>query len=395
MVKLMLDGLGGDSRLPELRRLGAPLVPIECHHVNCRVSDAMKDIGEVRLGKLWLVLGYCIQAVWCRFRHGVRYFYYVPAPGKRPALYRDWLVMLLCRPFFKFTIFHWHAVGLGDWLHREGWWHERIISHWLLGHPAMSISLAIAGMRDALWFKTRDLKIVPNGIPDPCPDFEEKIRPMRLARAQARRELRGNTMPMGRGQEKNSGDPAIFKVLYLAHCTREKGVFDTIDAVSLSNTILRAKSSPVQMHLTVAGDFLNPAEEHEFRQRIQRGDISTSVTYAGFLSGPEKVEALRTSDCYCFPTYYEAEGLPVSLIEAMAFGLCIVTTRWRAIPEILPHDHAGFVTPRATDEIAAALLDMIPRDGIALREQFLGRFSMDSYLGSMREVFSSLAEAQP
>ena len=43
-------------------------------------------------------------------------FYYVPAPGKRVALYRDWLVMLLCRPFFKNIILHWHAAGLAKWL---------------------------------------------------------------------------------------------------------------------------------------------------------------------------------------------------------------------------------------------------------------------------------------
>ena len=46
-------------------------------------------------------------------------FYYVPAPGKRVALYRDWLVMLLCRPFFKNVILHWHAAGLGKWLETE------------------------------------------------------------------------------------------------------------------------------------------------------------------------------------------------------------------------------------------------------------------------------------
>ena len=35
------------------------------------------------------------------------------APGKRAALYRDWVVMVLCRPFFRQVIHHWHAVGLG------------------------------------------------------------------------------------------------------------------------------------------------------------------------------------------------------------------------------------------------------------------------------------------
>ena len=41
----------------------------------------------------------------------LKIFYYVPAPGKRVALYRDWLVMFICRPFFSGVILHWHAVA--------------------------------------------------------------------------------------------------------------------------------------------------------------------------------------------------------------------------------------------------------------------------------------------
>ena len=77
---------------------------------------SLEDIGEFQGTKILLVFFYSLQAIWCRFRYGVENFYYVPAPGKKVALYRDWLVMLLCRPFFKRVILHWHAAGLGKWL---------------------------------------------------------------------------------------------------------------------------------------------------------------------------------------------------------------------------------------------------------------------------------------
>jgi hypothetical protein len=66
-----------------------------------------------------LIFWFCLQAIWLRCRHGVKNFYYIPAPGKRVALYRDWLVMLFCRPFFKNVILHWHAAGLAKWLETE------------------------------------------------------------------------------------------------------------------------------------------------------------------------------------------------------------------------------------------------------------------------------------
>src|SRR5207245_4241056 len=123
MVQLMLKGFGGDRRRPGQAQAGdseaqaaANSFGIECYHVNARLSKKLEDIGDLRIGKFVLLLGYCLQAVWCRFRYGVRNFYYIPAPGKPSALYRDWMVMLICRRFFKRVILNCHAAGLAKWL---------------------------------------------------------------------------------------------------------------------------------------------------------------------------------------------------------------------------------------------------------------------------------------
>ena len=71
------------------------------------------------------------------------------------------------------------------------------------------------------------------------------------------------------------------------------------------------------------------------------------VTYAGFVFGPAKQRILTESDCFCFPTYYYAESFGLVLVEAMAFGLPVITTRWRSIPELLPQDYPGFVDIRS------------------------------------------------
>lgn len=362
MVKLMLD------------HFARPGSGIECYHVNSRYSDDLEDIGSFRFVKAWLVLRYCVEAIWCRFRYGVRAFYYVPAPGKRAALYRDWIVMLLCRPFFPRFIHHWHAVGLGDWLKREGTWFERSVTHRLLARPALGIALAIPSMRDALWFRTQRVEVVANGIPDPCPDFDSVILPRRRARLAARRAA-----IEGRGD----ADAHTFRVLFLAHCTREKGVFDALEGALLANERLAASGSALRLELTVAGAFFIEGEEQEFRARL--ATAGAAVRYAGFVSGEEKSRLLRESDAFCFPTYYPAEGQPVSLIEAMACGLAIVTTRWRAIPELLPPDHPGFVPTRAPAEIAAALLRIATHDAAAeMRAHFLASYTEASHVSRLR-----------
>ncbi|HTD88545.1 MAG TPA: hypothetical protein VK850_18370, partial [Candidatus Binatia bacterium] len=99
MVQLLLDGLKGSA--------------IRVYHVNARLSDDLEDIGRMRWLKVFALFRYCLQAIWLRVTQGVNYFYYVPASGHRAPLYRDWIVMLLCRPFFKRVIYHWHSAGLG------------------------------------------------------------------------------------------------------------------------------------------------------------------------------------------------------------------------------------------------------------------------------------------
>ena len=375
MVELMLAGFGGDARAATPREPRA----LECYHVNCRVSDGMDDIGSLRCGKFFRLLGYCMEALWCRFRHGVRTLYYIPAPGKRSALYRDWVVMALCRPFFKNLVLHWHASGLGEWLEKEGHPLERWITRTLLGRPALSIPLAQASSQDALWMRSLRTSVVPNGIPDPCPEFTQEVLPCRKARIQEReRRLQ---------QPADSGAPLVFRVLHLAHCTRQKGLFDSLEGIAIFN----ARHSQIQAHFTVAGAFMTPQEEEAFHERIARPDLAGAVTYAGFVAGPEKKRLLEETDCLCFPTFHPPESFPLTIVEALAFGIPTVATRWRAIPEILPPDYPGFVAPEAPEEIAGALDRLATTDcAEALRARYLARFSVTSHLAQLGAALKAL-----
>jgi len=117
-------------------------------------------------------------------------------------------------------------------------------------------------------------------------------------------------------------------VLYVALVSREKGVFDAIEGVALAN-----EKSPLRFRLKMIGGFASAAEEAELHEFIRRRGLQNTVEILGFVSDARKMQALHDADVFCFPTYYSAENQPGNLIEAMAFGLPIVTTRWRSIPE--------------------------------------------------------------
>ncbi len=403
MVKLFLEGFGGDCR----RWAAGKTSPygIECYHVNARLSKEMEDIGDLRAGKLLLLCGYCLQAIYIRFRYGVENFYYVPAPGKRSALYRDWMVMALCRPFFKRFILHWHAAGLAKWLETERQMNSRVLTYRLMREVDLSVVLSRFNLGDAEKLMARKVRVIGNGIPDPCPDFEQSLLPRQRARAAARRKLLAGERLSPEERERAGGDPECFRALFLAHCTREKGVFDALDGVALANARLAAAGSPLRIHLTVAGAFLDPQEQTEFERRIAREDLQplsapgpsgetrpqSCVSYAGFVAGAEKNRAFAQSDVFCFPTYYYAENFPLVILEAMAYGLPVIVSRWRSIPELMPQDLAGLVPPQSPSDVAHALVEMATQPAPEhLRSYFVENFSLEKHLATLSKAIRDL-----
>lgn len=348
MVKLMVEGFRAEPRLG-----------IEVLHVDARLSSGMADVGSVRGGKVRALIGFCRQALRLSREHRCRTLYYIPSPPKRSSLYRDFLVMALIRWRFNRLILHWHAVGLGAWLQTEAWPWERWLAQVCLGRAWRAIVLAESNRADAEVLHPESVVVVSNGIPDPCPDYWQGLH-RRRSGTSSRTEIR---------------------VLFMAHCTRDKGLFGAVDAVAAAN---RASASGPRFRLTVAGSFLSPAEESEFRERARQPDIAGSLEIAGFVAGPDKDRLLREADVFLFPTYFANEGQPLNLIEALAYGLPCVTTRWRSIPEYFPADYPGLCIPRDIPTLARALESVVAVvDGGSLRREYERRFDVGPHLKAL------------
>lgn len=380
MVQLMLAGLGGDARRKKSATPNA--FGIECYHVNARFSRGLADVGEFQGGKIFLIFWFCAQAIWLRFRHGVKNLYYVPAPGKRVALYRDWLVMFLCRPFFKKIILHWHAAGLAKWLETSANITDRSATYRFFRPVDLSLVLSHYNFADAEKLLSRGIIVVENGIPDPCPDFDATI----LA------ERRRNFLLRAESLAGKKSAPMVVNILFIAHCTREKGLFAAAEAVVRANRELAARNIPMKLKLRAAGNFVTTGERYEFLELLKNPEVADAVEHLGFVTGSQKENLLREAGLFLFPTRYLGENQPVNLIEAMAFGLPIVTTRWRSLPEMLPAAYPGLVSSEQdADEIAAAILKMLGYEsGEKLRENFLRRFTLERHLENLATAIRSV-----
>jgi glycosyltransferase involved in cell wall biosynthesis len=397
MVRILLDCFPPTERSPT----------VECVHVDFRLSTSVDDIGQRSWTKLRLVLRYAAETVFKRFRYRADTLFYIPAPALPHAIYRDWLVMLLCRPFFRQTVFWWQAAGLGAWLEHQARPWQRRLTRLLLGRPSLSVVMGTETEHDAHALGSRRVVVVPNTIPDPCPDDADKVVDAKVQHREC----------LMRASENKATGPApdapagLFRLLFISLCYREKGLFDALEAVALINRQLASRHSPVRVQLDVAGRFYLPSEQSEFEERIRKPDLQRAVAphnsssedikhavpavvYHGFAGGDAKNRLFRDCDCLIFPTYYAAESFGLVILEAMAHGMDIIATRWRNIPELLPADYPGLVEPHDPHGLAATInLFLHEQHGAQLRKHFEDHHHLRHFQQRMEKALMSLADS--
>lgn len=304
--------------------------------------------------------------------------------------------MLICRRVFKKVVLHWQAAGLADWLETERQMRTRSWTYRFLKQVDLSIILSQYNRADAEKIFSRQIRVVNNGVPDPCPGFDGQLLARRKARFAARCKLLNGLPLTENDMQHTGGDPHVVRVLFLALCTRSKGLFDAISGVALARKKLAERKCPISLRIQVAGTFVSAEEKAEFDQLVAHPETEGSIEYVGFVSGEQKHRFLREADLFCFPTFYENENQPVNLIEAMAFGLPILTTRWRSIPEWFPRNYAGLVDICSPEQVASTMLALMAGEpGDALRENFLKDFTLEQYLNGLAQALNRLEHSEP
>jgi glycosyltransferase involved in cell wall biosynthesis len=106
------------------------------------------------------------------------------------------------------------------------------------------------------------------------------------------------------------------RLLYLARLERRKGVLELIEAVK---GLLESGES---LTLTIAGD--GPMMDHVRQMVSSFNQYQDRIHIAGYVRGQEKIDLFHTHHIFCLPTQYD-EGMPNSILEAMAFGMPVIT----------------------------------------------------------------------
>ncbi len=191
------------------------------------------------------------------------------------------------------------------------------------------------------------------------------------------------------------------KLLTVGRMVGKKGIKYGIRAVAE----LRRRGIPVSYSLVGDG---------ELRQRlavlVRRLDLSEQVRFFGWQDQEAVVRHMARNDVLLVPSVTgedgDQEGIPVTLMEAMASGMVVVATDHSGIPELVEHGRSGLLVPeRDATALADALAGLVERPAVwpemsrAARARVLEAFEIGTLnralVGAYRALRRGLATESP
>lgn len=128
-------------------------------------------------------------------------------------------------------------------------------------------------------------------------------------------------------------DDEALMILFMGWVQSDKGVFDLYS--SLSEEVLKNK----RLHIAILGD--GPAREELITTSKKQSNPNHTYEFPGWVHGTLKANYLAKADIFILPSY--SEGMPNSLMEAMASGVPSIATDVGAVKDLIGNNESGLI----------------------------------------------------
>ena len=120
------------------------------------------------------------------------------------------------------------------------------------------------------------------------------------------------------------------------------------------------------------------------KQLVKEYHIDHIVDFKGYVYAEKKRDNLINNDIYLFPTKH-GEGMPASVLEAMALGLAVVTRPVGGIKDFFEHGKMGFLTESVDPSVFADLIENLCSDYelVKTMSQYNHEFASQHFLASI------------
>jgi glycosyltransferase involved in cell wall biosynthesis len=165
---------------------------------------------------------------------------------------------------------------------------------------------------------------------------------------------------------------------------QDKGAFDLINAFAV---LSEADRHDVELVMAGNGDLAAA------NQLIADLNLTNKITILEWLDAEQRDKLLATADAFILPSYNE--GLPMSMLESMAWGLPVIVTPVGGIPEVIIDRQNGLlVEPGIQDQLVEAMQSLIRDESLRLSLGAAGRnsvkdFNIHNYMESLSDLYAS------
>jgi len=165
-----------------------------------------------------------------------------------------------------------------------------------------------------------------------------------------------------------SDESTIPKLICVGRLSPEKG------HLGMLRVMQRLRNCGINFSLTLVGD--GPTRD-VIEDLVDRLGLRNRVFFAGFLTENETLSAIATSDILILPSFME--GLPVVLIEALALGKPVISSRVAGIPELIEHGKSGMLfTPSNSNELEKVLAELLQNRDVWTQMGQMGRARVET-----------------
>lgn len=181
-----------------------------------------------------------------------------------------------------------------------------------------------------------------------------------------------------------------FKVIFMGVLIKRKGVFDLMEAIRY----LKKSRKVNNIKFVIAG---TGTEEEELRKICTKYELDKYIKFVGWISGQEKADLYKECQMAVLPSYNE--GLPISILEAISYGMPVVATDVGDISSAVLNEVNGYLIEpgnviRMADEIykissSKELYDKLSKESRQLAES---KFSDREYFLKLAKLYQKLVD---
>ena len=189
-------------------------------------------------------------------------------------------------------------------------------------------------------------------------------------------------IPSREDSERNFVKLKEFHLLYLGRIEVNKGMDYLLEACKK----LKDKGLPFVLHMAGKEEVSN-----QYVPRFEEA-LGPHFIYEGVVTGERKSELLKKCDIFVLPSFFE--GLPMSLLECMSYGMIPVTTSVGSIPSVV-NDNNGCLIPLKNYDTIVDSLSFLLKDRTYAQQlsdnaakTIRDKFSPNDYIEGLNKIYT-------